>query len=774
MNKSHTYSFVFMFAALFALVVIPAQVFAFPAGTVSIYDGYQCSGSDAGGGEYINADLEGTPGQVQTTLNSDLNDAANDAGDFTSYWPVTYDANPQIYCVNGHLINTQSEDPSTWSVDIKISNGTGIQLYNPPRMGRAQQNAAALYAVNPIPTLAASCSVNPPTQTTGQSVTWNANFSGGTPPYSYTWSGPSLSGTGIGATASQSATYSSTGIKNGYISVIDSGTGGNQQTISNQPCSNSATITPAPVVSDTLSASNIAPTSGSSITLTWTSQNASSPSSCSIDQGVGTVSPASGGTTNNIYPPNGSTTYTLTCQGNGGPAVQQVQVTVANPIDVFAYNPLNVSVTAGNSANLTATVGTTPTSAATGIPFWTTFWVNSTQSQAGATPYEFPSGVTSGFPANYSEPETYPGVPFPTAGPYYYQVCGDLNQLNQPTVPDVSLSNNCSGWATITVNPAAQPDLTAANPAPVTTTAGSSYPFTDTISNIGAAASPSTGFGNILQICDSGVVISGICTSYDNVINASYVNSSVAAGGGTTPVTQAMTVPSTAGPYDYRWCANEYVTSVNNFSPVVPESNYTNNCSAWTSLTTSAPVTAGITCSPTQPTGFVGQDVLWESYPTNFSPAPTYTWSLDGFGNKDSGLHASSFDSYYTSTGNYTTSVSATNGTQSASAICSVVTITTATVSLKALPTRVQKNQPGVVTLSWTNSGLTNPSDLCSLTGDDGLTMPNQSSSGSGVVDPNPLTGQTHYTITCNDVNDPGIPITSSATVNIVPIFVNF
>jgi YD repeat-containing protein len=73
-----------------------------------------------------------------------------------------------------------------------------------------------------------------------------------------------------------------------------------------------------------LSASPVAISSGGSSTLTWSSNNATS---ASIDNGIGAVTPASGGTV--LVSPTTTTTYTLTLNGSGGPITRQVTVTVS-------------------------------------------------------------------------------------------------------------------------------------------------------------------------------------------------------------------------------------------------------------------------------------------------------------------------------------------------------------------------------------------------------------------------------------------------------------
>jgi hypothetical protein len=81
------------------------------------------------------------------------------------------------------------------------------------------------------------------------------------------------------------------------------------------------TVAPPPEPTVTISADPETIQEGASSTLSWTSDNATS---CSIDQGIGTV-PLSGSTT---VSPAETTTYTITATGPGGTATDSVTVTV--------------------------------------------------------------------------------------------------------------------------------------------------------------------------------------------------------------------------------------------------------------------------------------------------------------------------------------------------------------------------------------------------------------------------------------------------------------
>jgi YD repeat-containing protein len=115
--------------------------------------------------------------------------------------------------------------------------------------------------------------------------------------------------------------------------------------------------TPAPTVE--ISADPASIQQGNSSTLTWTSTNATS---CSIDQGIGSVDPNDSTTVS----PTETTTYTITATGTGGTATNSATITVL-PISEFLVtvetskgeNPLGVRVyvftEAGSYTGLSAT-----------------------------------------------------------------------------------------------------------------------------------------------------------------------------------------------------------------------------------------------------------------------------------------------------------------------------------------------------------------------------------------------------------------------------------
>jgi YD repeat-containing protein len=98
-----------------------------------------------------------------------------------------------------------------------------------------------------------------------------------------------------------------------------------------------------PVPSVQLTAAPAYIQSGETATLTWTSSNATS---CSIDQGIGTVD-LSGSTT---VSPAETTTYTITATGEGGTATASATVAIPPTVTITAYPE---TIQTGGSSTLT-------------------------------------------------------------------------------------------------------------------------------------------------------------------------------------------------------------------------------------------------------------------------------------------------------------------------------------------------------------------------------------------------------------------------------------
>jgi hypothetical protein len=106
----------------------------------------------------------------------------------------------------------------TYTVSPSATTGTQLVTITGSPLGKTTW---FYMTVNPPTSMTINCSVSPSTAKVGQSVTWSATVSGGTPPYTtYNWTGsgvPSPAPTGANFTTS----YSTTGIKSAQVSVTD-------------------------------------------------------------------------------------------------------------------------------------------------------------------------------------------------------------------------------------------------------------------------------------------------------------------------------------------------------------------------------------------------------------------------------------------------------------------------------------------------------------------------------------------------------------------------
>jgi hypothetical protein len=192
---------------------------------------------------------------------------------------------------------------------------------------------------------------------------------------------------------------------------------------------------------------------GNSSTLTWSSANATS---C-----IGTNFNTGGATSGHvIVSPSSTTNYTVQCTNSYGDNVTATAtVTVTSSADVTATLTAaesNTSAVATQPATLAATVSNI-SSTATGVQFPTTFWINSSPTQSGASYTEFTSGVPNGLGSNSNETDSISHT-FSSTGTYYYQVCADDDQSGNHAFSESNYANNCSSWGTITVSPPIPPN----------------------------------------------------------------------------------------------------------------------------------------------------------------------------------------------------------------------------------------------------------------------------------------------------------------------------
>jgi hypothetical protein len=307
-------------------------------------------------------------------------------------------------------------------------------------------------------------------------------------------------------------------------SVNDYGTGlytpasgpTSQQSTANA-CYNSLVVNPPAAPTVTMTANPTSIISGNQSTLTWTSTNATS---CSIDNGVGSVPPGTNQSTS--VSPTDTKTYIITCFGPSSSASAPATVAVTPPAQLpdltasLTSAEMNLTGTVGVPVNLAATVsniGAGPTGAA----FQTTFWSNTVQNESGANVQysEFTSGVPNGFDANHSETDG-PQIPitqtFSSAGTYYYQVCANLDQNWNNSVAESNYNNNCSAWGTITISPNPNPSAIGGSCSASPAIASPGTPVTWT-------ATPSGGDGSYTYSWSGGDGLSGTNSQVQHTYN---------------------------------------------------------------------------------------------------------------------------------------------------------------------------------------------------------------------------------------------------------------
>jgi hypothetical protein len=557
-----------------------------------------------------------------------------------------------------------ADEDDTWSGVINESNENN----NCSGYGSIQVTPA------PDPTLTASCSVSPSSITTGGSATWTASPSGGTGSYTYSWTGTDgLSGSGV----SVSKTYSSAGTKTGSVTVSS----GSQSITQN--CGNSLTVVaPAPPTA-TLTASPTSITYGGSSTLTWSSTNATSctgsgfstsgatsgavsTGSLSTNTSYTVTCTGSGGsatdsatvvvgqapqpdlTAGRVSPTSVPTGTTLTLQapiGNSGVSTgagftslfqrasdasgsgatdigTSAQGTLAQGAQTTATLSYSFSSAGTYYARLCAdksSAGSTGTIAESdennNCGPWTAITVTDTVQPVSGSCSVSPASITSGGSA------TWTASPSGGTGSYTYSWTGTDGLSGSGVSVSKTYSTSGSKTASVTITSgsdsktvacsngltvaeAPQPDLTAGGTSPSSATAGTAVSLSAPVSNIGNGVSGS--FPSRFQVADSGYTVLANLPSSPSYLGLDAGESFTISGSYTF---------SSAGTYQVRACANQNTGGTN----IAAESNYGNNCGAWTTVTvastaTPADLTAG-SVSPT--TATAGQATTFTATATN-------------------------------------------------------------------------------------------------------------------------------------------------------------
>jgi len=310
--------------------------------------------------------------------------------------------------------------------------------------GTPQQTATSQQTVtvtSPPPTLTASFTYNPSSPQVGQQITFTASSSGGTAPYTFSWS----FGDGSSTTGSTAAhTYSSAGTFNVVLSVKDSGSP--QQSASSQQ---SVTVSnPAPSsLTSSFTHSPSSPNVGQTVSFIASASGGTQPYSYSWTFGDGAT--GTGATVNHTYSSAGTFTVTLAVKDSSSPqqtSTSQQSITVTSP-----------------PPPLTASFGYSPSSPQTGQQI--TF---SGSGSGGASPYSY----------SWSFGDGSTGIGSSVS--HTYQTTGSYTVAL--TVTD-STGQKASTSQTVTVvSPAPPPLTTSFTYSPSTPDAGQSVSFTGSAS----------------------------------------------------------------------------------------------------------------------------------------------------------------------------------------------------------------------------------------------------------------------------------------------------
>ncbi|MBY0376376.1 hypothetical protein K2P96_00125, partial [Patescibacteria group bacterium] len=489
-----------------------------------------------------------------------------------------------------------------------INTGTTFSLQCSNSAGVSNVATAQVAVTAPPPTVpTVTLSANPTSVTAGGSstLTWSVNNS----PTSCTASNDRGNAYWSG----------SVNINGGSITVY----GINNVTNFSIQCSNSAgTSSPAtaqvtttqPGASATLSANPTSTTSGGSSLLSWVVSG--TPGYCYIsnDQGNSSFEGYVGGSSSsqtayNIY---SDTTFTIQCYDY-----------------TYGWSPISSAVVTIGASALPPTVAlvASPTSVTTGGSSLLTWTVTGSAYYCYA--YNNQSNTSwSGYPVGYSSNKT-------------------VTSINATTIFSIQCLNDY-GWsntATATVTAGSSfPDLTAGAPTPATATINTATTFSSSIQNIGTA-STGGGFKNFFQVAGGSFGTTSAPT------DLAYSNMSTLAASASAIATSAVTFTS-AGTYQVRACAD--LISSRDTGGSIAESNESNNCSTWTTVTASsaAPNVDLVAAAPTPTTAVVNVSQSFSSTITNNGTVTTGSpfWYFYAFDNdSDHAIWTANSSGYYSS-----------------------------------------------------------------------------------------------------------------------------
>ncbi|MEK7602488.1 MAG: CARDB domain-containing protein [Patescibacteria group bacterium] len=268
---------------------------------------------------------------------------------------------------------------------------------------------------------------------------------------------------------------------------------------------------PSSVPSASLSATPPTVTAGSSALLTYTCSNGAT--SATIDNGVGSVTPAAGGSV--PVTPGSTTTYSLVCTNANGASVPAVTTVTVIPLPTLpdlttgAISP--TTATAGQSTSLSAPVSNTG-NGATGVVFTDLF--QSATDSSGSNATDIGTYPSIALPASIGNLALL-SYTFPTAGTYYLRACADKSSSGSPGVISESNAlgtaetNNCGPWTAVTVASAGVPSVSC-TPSNANPPVGGTVIYTATVG--GGAGAPFTWNPSLPSACTASTGSTISCT----------------------------------------------------------------------------------------------------------------------------------------------------------------------------------------------------------------------------------------------------------------------
>src|SRR6266487_4102586 len=299
---------------------------------------------------------------------------------------------------------TGSPVTHTYSIAGSFTTALTVKDSSSPQQTATSQNTVAV--TSPPPPISASFTLSPSSPSGGQSVSFTASASGGTPPYSYSWSyGDGSTGTGLQSTH----IYSVDGTYQVTLTVADSqgntGTGVEPAVVRTSPLLDGFTYSPT------------GPQPGENINFTASARGGTPPYSYSWDFGNGAS--VTGASATYSYPKAGSYTVTLTVMDSTNHSNNTSQdLTTYSPAQPdFKLNTDKLTLTAQPGSQQSLAITVTDIAGPSG-----TIRFNATISPSGPRISLDPANVTLASEGSGST-SLIIDVSFTTApGPYWIQV----------------------------------------------------------------------------------------------------------------------------------------------------------------------------------------------------------------------------------------------------------------------------------------------------------------------------------------------------------------